>query len=161
MGALATSERYFAPEFTKVHFLTTIADADLEATRVEITAGTDLSGEVRDMSGWQVKSNDIATPGLSDFTGSIPGRTSVEKSSITFYGDRHGDDVRAVLSRGLTGFIVIMDHGDVPTDPMDVFPVRVGSVGKPRSTGEESYQLVVEFSITRKPAVDVPIPALV
>ena len=161
MTALPTSTRYYAPLVTKIYFLTSIAAAaTLAATRAEITAGTDLSPEVADLSGWNVSAEDIATPGLNAFTGSVPGRTSVDASTITFYADEEGTDVRTVLTPGLSGFIVIMDAGDVEGGKMDVFAVRVKAVGKPRTvTGTNASQITVGFSFPREPKADVAIPA--
>lgn len=160
MTALPASTRYYAPGVTKILFLTTIAAATLAATRAEMTAGTDLSDEVADLAGWNISAEDIATPGLSDFTGSVPGRTSVDASTITFYADELGEDVRTVLTPGLAGFIVIMDAGDIEGGVMDVFPVRVKAVGKPRTvTGQNASQVTVGFSFPRKPKADVAIPA--
>lgn len=160
MTALPTSTRFYAPNVTKVWFVPTIASTALEVTRAELTAGTDLSDEVADLSGWNVTGEDIATPGLSDFTGSVPGRTSVEASSITFYADEDGVDARTVLTPGLSGYIVIADAGDIAGGVCDVFPVRVKAVGKPRTvTGSNAHHVTVGFSTPRKPAVDVDLPA--
>jgi len=160
MATLPTSTRYYAPLVTKIWFLPAIAAATLAATRLELTAGTDLSDEVADIAGWTVTGEDVPTPGLNPFTGNVPGRTSVDASSITFYADELGVDVRGVLTPGLSGFIVIADAGDVATGVMDVFPVRVKSVGKPRTvTGSNASQVTIGFSTPRKPAQDLPIPA--
>lgn len=160
MAALPTSERFFAPNVTKIWFLTTIAAADLKPTRAELTAGNDLSDEVADIAGWNVTGEDVATPGLTEFTGSVPGRISVDASSITFYADLKGADVRTVLTRGLNGYIVIADAGDIADGVCDVFPVRVKAVGKPRTvTGSNAHHVTVGFSTPRKPAVDVALPA--
>lgn len=160
MAALPTSTRYYAPTVTKIWWIPTIADAALAVTRSELTAGTDLSDEVADLAGWNVTGEDMATPGLSEFTGSVPGRISVDASTITFYADELGEDVRTVLTRGLSGFIGIADAGDVTGGVMDIFPVRVKAVGKPRSvTGSTASQVTIGFSTPRKPATDVAIPA--
>lgn len=160
MSPLPQSTRFFAPNVTKIWFLTTIAAGTLIPTRAELTAGTDLSDEVADISGWNVTGEDIATPGLSEFTGSVPGRISVDSSSITFYADEKGVDVRTVLTRGLNGYIVIADAGDITDGVCDVFPVRVKAVGKPRAvTGSNAHHVTVGFSTPRKPAVDVDLPA--
>ena len=160
MAALPTSTRFYAPPVSKIWFLPTIADADLEPTRAEITAGTDLSGEVADIAGWNISVEQIPTPGLSAFTGSLPGRKTVDASSITFYADELGVDVRGVLTRGLNGFIVIADAGDVAGGKCDVFPVRVAAVGKARTvTGSQGMQLTVAFSVTAEPADDIALPA--
>lgn len=157
---LPPSERYFAPEISKVYFIPTIAAASLAWTRAELAAGDDITGEIADISGFQTQSNMINTPDLKTrFTGMIPGRITADSSSITFYADKGSDDIRAVLPRGTTGYIVFCDGGDVPTQKSDVFPVEVSSVGKVRTTGDQAAQLTVSFAITRKPGEDVAIPA--
>ena len=157
---IPTSERFFAPEISKVLFLTTIAAANLAATRPELTAGTDLTDEIADLAGWNVSSGTIDTPDLgSRFTKQIGGRLTVEASSLTVYASRDGVDAREVLPRDTVGYLVFMDGGDVPTEPMDVFPVKVTSVGKVRSTGDQAGQLTINFSMPAVPAEDLPIPA--
>ncbi|NCT90254.1 hypothetical protein GXB85_04705 [Cellulomonas sp. APG4] len=157
---LPTSNRFFAPEISVVTFVPTIASAALAYTRIELDAGTNLTQEIADLSGWQLTGGEIPTPDLgSRFTSSIPGRQTADASSLTFYADLAGDDVRTVLTQGLNGFMIFMDGGDVPTQPSDVFPCRVNTVGKVRSVGDAAHQLTIGFTITRKPAADVPIPA--
>ena len=160
MPALPATTRYFHAGTAKVYFLPAIAAADKTPSRAEITAGTDLTNEIADMSGWLVGSGTITTPDLgSTFESNIPGKTSVDASSLTFYADLDGDDIRSVLPRGTAGFIVIADAGDALDKPADVFPVRVSSVGKTRSVGEESARLTVNFAITDEPAENVSLPA--
>jgi hypothetical protein len=161
MGAAAINptERFFQPEVSKVIFVPAIASSALAYTRVEVDAGDDLTAEIADLSGWTVESGFIATPDMGKrYTGKIGGRLTTPDSSITFYGDKSGDDVRSVLPRGTKGFVVFMDGGDVATQPSDVFAVEVASVGKMRSTGDNAFQVTVAFSISNF-AEDVAIPA--
>lgn len=162
---LPTSERFFHPEVSRVYFLPDIAAADLKPTRAEIDAGHDLTKEIAGVAGWQKTTAMIATPDWGTrFTGSIPGRTTAADSSITFYADRKGQDVRTVLSKDMTGFIVFCDGGDNSTSPAvtgmlcDVFPVRVASLGKVRGQ-EAALQQTVGFAITSEPADDLTLPA--
>ena len=55
MPALNKSTRFFQPEVSQVHFLPTIAAGTLIPTRAEITAGTNVTAEIADLSGWQVR----------------------------------------------------------------------------------------------------------
>jgi hypothetical protein len=156
---IPTSERFFAPEISKVFFATTLVDYEAY-TDAEVTASQDLTGEIADISGFAVSSGMIDTPDLgSRFTKQIGGRTSVDASSLTCYADLAGDDVRAVLPRGTKGFLIFCDGGYVPTQPSDVYPVEVTSVGKVRSTGDQAFQVTINFAITGEPAEDVEIPA--
>lgn len=160
MPALAPTTRFFHAGTAKVHFLPAIAAADLTPTRAEINAGTDLTSEIADMSGWLISAGVITTPDLgSDFDNNIPGKVSVDTSTLTFYQDIGGADVRTTLPRGTNGFILVADGGDAAGKKADVFPVRVASIGKTRSVGEESARQTITFAITRKPAENVTLPA--
>lgn len=147
---------------TAIYFVPTIADVDAP-TRAELDAGTDLTEEVNGTSGWQVSSANVTWNPLGNkFTPSIPGRTSVQDSSLTLPQDITGTDVRSVLPRGTTGYIVIMYGGDVEGSPMDVYPVRVSSLGKTVSTeGTEIANIVISFAIPSAPAEDIAVPAAV
>jgi hypothetical protein len=158
-AAINPTERFFQPEISKVIFVPTIASGSLAYTRSEVNAGDDLTAEIADLSGWTVQSNFIDTPDMGKrYTSKIGGRLTTPDSSITFYGDKSGDDVRGVLPRGTKGHLIFMDGGDVATQPSDVFTVEVASVGKLRSTGDNAYQITVSFSISNF-AEDVVIPA--
>lgn len=160
MAAITASVRYFRPGTTKVHWVRTIATYTTP-TRSEITAGTDLSGEIAEITGFTVVSESIDTPDLANrFVSKIPGRITAEDSSINFYATSTGfTDARSVLPRDTTGFLIFMDAGDVTTTGrMDVWPATVASVGKLRGL-EDPAMVQVTFTPTRVPAEDVVIPA--
>ena len=157
---ITQSTRYINPGVTKCYYLPAIAASNLTPTRAEMDAGTDLSGEISDITGWSVAGNDVATPDLkSTFVGNIPGRTTSPESSITFYASQNSLDVRNLQPRGTTGYIMWLDGGDVAGQKADVFPVRVKSQPKTRGTGEDPAKIEVQYSITREPAENVTIPA--
>ena len=159
MGAMTPAERFLAPEIIKVRFIPTIAAEDHHPTAAERAAGT-LLKDIADYTGWSVSGNDIATPDIDTrFTKSIPGRTTSADSSITHYADLAGDDIRKVVAEGQSGYIEFADGGDEEGKLADIFPVRAKSVGKVRSTGDQAHQITIGFTITGKPATDVPIPA--
>lgn len=157
--AITASVRYFDPETTKCYFVPSIASKSAP-TRVELDAGTDLSPEIADISGWNVTANKIDTPDLGTrYTGSIPGRTTSDDSSLTCYSDKTGVDVRGVMPPDTDGFIVWLDGGDTSGNKMDVYPIRVMSNGKMRSVGDEAARIQVQCAITSKPAENVTVPA--
>jgi hypothetical protein len=155
-----TSTKYKAKGKTKIYWVPTIANVEAP-TRVELDAGVDLSPQIMETDGWEVTSESIETPNLADeFTGSIPGSTSADDSSLTMYSDEEGDDVRQVLPRNTNGYVVILHGGDVAGRPtMDVFPVRVGSLGKPVSLDDDASSITVNFNITDEPQENLTIPA--
>lgn len=157
---LPASTRFFQPEISKVYFLPAIAATSLTPTRAEIDAGDDLTGEIADLAGWQVRSNFIDTPDLgAKFVKQIGGRTAAAASSLTFYGDKEGIDVRQATPRGQVGFVMFCDGGDVAGQPADVFPIEVASVGKVRTVSDNAFQLTLDYAITDVPAEDITIPA--
>lgn len=157
---ITQSSRYINPGVTKWIFCTTVA-SKAAPSRAEINAGTDLTREIAANEGWLTTSEQVATPDADTrFTSQIPGRITAEDSSITFYADVTGTDVRSILPRDTNGFILIMDGGDVSGRKMDVFPIRVSSQGKARSVeGEEAATVVINFAITSEPAENVTVPA--
>lgn len=158
--AMTASVRYFRPGTTKVYWVRTMATYTTP-TRTEINAGTDLSGEIAEINGFTVVSDTIPTPDLGTrFVPKIAGRINADDSSLNFYASSTGfTDARSVLPRDTTGFLVIMDGGDITTTGrMDVYPATVTSVPKLRAL-EDPAQVQVTFAITRVPAEDLVIPA--
>jgi len=157
---ITASTRYINPETTKIYFCTSIS-SKTAPTRAELNAGTNLVGENSASEGWNIAAGQVPTPDMGNlFTGSIPGRLTAEDSSLTMYASLNGVDARTLMARGTNGFIVWLDGGDVAGYLMDVFPVRVASLGKTRSVeGEEAASITIMFSITSAPAENVTIPA--
>lgn len=155
---LTATSRYFPPGTRKYYWLTAVA-AQASPTRAEMNAGTDLSDEVADVAGFTVTSDQIEVPDLSGrFAAKIPGRITADDSSITFYASVTSADVRAVLPRDTTGFMLILPEGDVPTQKMDVFPAKVAAASIDPSIADPG-RVVVSFSITKAPSQNVTIPA--
>jgi hypothetical protein len=162
MTTLAEPVKFFAVGTSVILFCATLANKS-SPTRAELTAGIPLCEPDRDdvsqINGWTVTSNLIDSPSYgSRFTSKIAGRTEVANSSLTFYQDITGTDVRTVLPRDTTGYVVIMWGGDVTASKMDVFPVTVSSVGK-SGPDNAAADLTIDFAITSIPAEDVAIPA--
>lgn len=156
---IIASGRYFARGLTKIYYCLTIVSI-AAPTRAELNAGTDLSREVAEVNGWDITSEEIETPDLAtSFTSKIPGSLSVGDSSINMYADDNGADARGVLPRGTIGNIVMLYGGDIPASKMDVFPIKVRSVGKPISLGDDAATVNLQFSITAAPAENVTVPA--
>lgn len=158
--AITPVSRYWPVGTTKWVWVPSIANYLVAVTRLEIDSGTDLSGEIADLDGWTVSSNQIDTPDVnSRFRSKIPGAIEAEDSSLTLYADPSGSDVRTLLPRDATGYILRMDGGDVAGRKMSVFPVKVASQNKLMGTDEEAARIEVAFTITRIPAEDLTIPA--
>lgn len=155
---MATTDRYFRPGITKIYWVETIADY-LDPTRSELDAGVDLSAEVAEIEGFMVTSENLETPDFgSRFNSKIPGAITADDSALVTYADSTSADIRAVLERDDSGYIVIMDEDDIAGNLMDVFPVRVSAVPKMRPRSDPA-QIRVQFTVTRIPAENVTIPS--
>ena len=126
--AIPTSTRFFQPGNVGFLFLPTIAATTLIPVTTEMTAGTDLTKEVDDISGWTTTTAFIETKDASTvLRPQLAGAVTFEGSSITFNGSKNGTDARTVFTRGQSGFIIIGDTGVATGKKADVFPVVVGA----------------------------------
>lgn len=157
-STIATSTRFFARGVSACIYMPSCANKSAP-TRAEINAGTNLSTQIADLSGFSVTGNVIDTPDLATtFDSKIAGTTSAEDSSLDLYASVDGVDVRALLPRTTAGFILWADGGDVAGRKADVFPVVVTSNSQMRSTSDAAKRRV-SFAITSEPAESVTIPA--
>jgi hypothetical protein len=130
----------------------------LSPTRGELNAGTRLTPEVAESGNWAIISNAIDTPDLATtFTSQIPGKISVDGSTLNMYSDDNQADARTLMPRNAVGYIVKFPGGDVTGRKMTVFPVKVGSAAEPTEFGNPT---VLQFSyyVTKIPAENVTVP---
>lgn len=158
--AITTSTRYTSIGLTKIYFLPAVAAAGLTPTRAEMNAGTDLSPQVADWTGWIVSGVQINTPDLSSvFESSISGRVSAAKSSIAFYASQTGVDVSTLLPRTTVGFIQWLDGGDISGNQCEVYPIIVMANGIDRDNKMTlADRVMVDFAITKLPGQNLIIP---
>jgi len=158
--AITASVRFISPGITRCYWVPAISAFPGAATRAELTAGTDLTNEIADVSGFAAKTQFVDVPDLSGaFVPVVSGRFKPDASSLTFYGSKNSTDVRTVLTQGASGFIVWLDGGDVATQKMDEFAVTVGAVSVLRNIkGDDVLRVMVDFAITKSPAFNQVIP---
>jgi hypothetical protein len=154
---LSATTRYIPPGTRKIYWVATIANY-LSPSRGELNAGIDLSNEVAEVSGFTVTSDTTDTPDLSGrFVPVIAGRIKADSSSLSFYASSTSSDVRTVLPRDTVGYIVFLWEGDVTSQKMDVFPVKV-TVSALDGNMEDPEKVNISFAITKVPANNVAIP---
>jgi hypothetical protein len=136
------------------------AIADISSpTRGELDAGTDLTGEISAMAGFSVTAATVSTPDLKTrFAPDIPGQITATGSSITLYLSEDSTDVRELMPRDTTGFVVVLWEGDVAGRKMDVFPVTVTSAPKD-ITITNAAAITIDFAVTAEPSENITIPA--
>lgn len=162
MPTLTSSVRYTDLDTSEVYWVPSIAAVNLTPTGTELrTAGTKITDEINDLSGFTVEGEQIDTQSMGEsFRSRIPGSTSSPDSSITFYASKTGADIRALNPRGTSGYLCFLDGGDVPGSRMETYPVTVTSVGIIRSVvGSDATKVQINYSITRQPGQNLVIPA--
>jgi hypothetical protein len=154
---IAGSLRYIPESVTHFYFVTAFANY-LSPTRAELNAGTDLTPEIATTGDWGITSAVIATPDLATlFESQIPGKVSVSNSTINMYASSNSSDVRTLLPRGTTGYIVKFPEGDISSQKMDVYPVKVTQQAKPTALSSPSV-IQLAFAVTKIPAENVTVP---
>jgi hypothetical protein len=155
---IGASSRYIPEGVTKYNWLPACANY-LSPTRAEINAGTDLSPEIATTGNWGIISGVIDAPDLATlFTAQIAGKVTVDGPTIDMYADGTSTDVRTLLPRGTTGFILKLPEGDVAGRKCDVFPVKVVAQAKPTNLTNPSV-IQLQFAPTKIPAENVTVPA--
>ena len=159
---LATAAVRFTDNATSVvYFVPSIAATNLTPTRAELNAGTNIGVDLNDLDGWSIEADQIDTQALNDaFRTKIPGSLQSPDSSLTFYTSKSGVDIRALLPRGTSGYVIFLDGGDIAGNKAEVYPVTVTSNAVMRTMqGKEAAKVKVGFAITRTPAQLVTVPA--
>ena len=155
---ITATTRYYPPGTRRVYYCAAIASKSAP-TRSELDAGSDLTGEIASMTGFSTTSATVDVPDLgSRFTSQIPGAITAASSALEFYMSEDSQDVRELLPRDATGFIVIFWEGDTSGKKMDVFPVRVTTGAKDVTTTDPG-KISIEFAITSEPAENVNVPS--
>lgn len=158
---LTASTRFTDQATTVIYIIPSIAATNLTPTRAEMTAGLNITGEVNDLSGWTVESNQIVTEDLaSPFESTIPGSTTAPKSDLVLYTSKNGVDIRNSLPRNTVTNIMFCDGGDTGGNKAEVYPVIVTSNGVMRNVpGKTASKVKIMFAITKQPAQGVTVPA--
>jgi hypothetical protein len=149
--------------FVRVLFAEDIADIS-DVTREEINTAVDTTEAycLTGIDGWEADSAIITDPNWGVFLAQRPGQVSVRAAVLQYAALPSGMDVRALLARGVRGYIMILPAGDEPGTVMNVYPVWVAKVfqlqrlGGPSGGGGALVQ--VNCAIRRTVAENVIVP---
>lgn len=156
---IAAYSAFYQPGTTRVYVVNTMADYTAP-TRSELNAGLDVTRQCREINDFQYEADTIERPDYaSTWTSTVGGRTKASGNpSLAIYAAKNGVDARSTLVFGYTGFVVMLDGGDVAGYKMDVWPVQVIAKPKQRSDSDP-LTILYQFSIPQPPAEDVTVPA--
>lgn len=159
--------RFMQKGTSKFYFVPTIADSTLAPTVAEAGAGTEITDDVSDVSGFSFENDPIETPDMGQtFVGSIPGEDKADTSSLTIYERKTiaANTTRTALPKGTTGYLVIFPYGlagatPAAADECDVWPIEVASVSRAYSAGNEASKYTITMTIRDEPGVDLDVLA--
>ena len=155
--AISASTRYIPEGVTHYYYVPSIANT-ASPTRSELNAGTDLTPEVAAAGDWAINGNAVAAPDLASlFDSQVSGKTSMGTTTLDMYASSNSTDVRQLLPRGTTGYVVKFPEGDVSGRTMDVFKVTVLAQPKPTNMGNPSV-IQLQFVVNKTPNENVTVP---
>lgn len=129
----------------------------------EIQAGTEITGQVSDMSGWTFESTRIPTPNMADvFTPQIAGEDQVGTPTVTIYDDDSGaggGTIRTALAKDAAGYLVHAPYGLTATKKCRVYPIQSSGPNDEITVANEPARFVVGFAITSPPKTDSTLAA--
>lgn len=149
--------RFFRRGRTKVFWVPTIASASLIPTAAEVNAGTQLTANIAEMTGFSFSNSPIQTPDMaSTFTTTIPGEDVADESQLMFYEDTTTNTLQTTLAKGTEGYIVIFFAGTAGATPAaadkaEVWPVISTGPFREYSTGNDAARWGAKFTPTRPP----------
>jgi hypothetical protein len=154
---ISASDRFIPEGATMFYWVVSMANY-LSPSRGELNAGTNLTPEVSSSGNWGIVSNAIDTPDLATtFTSQIPGKITMDGSTLNMYSDVAQADARTLMPRNSVGFVVKFPGGDVTGRKMSVFPVKVGSAAEPTAFGAPT-ELNFSYYVTKIPAENITVP---
>lgn len=155
--AITSSVRYIPAGVRRITFVPTIA-AKATPTSAELTAGTDLSAEVFQQTGFSLTGTGSPAPDCgSKVTSEIVGRVASTGNALEMYASANSTDIRQLLPRNTVGFIVIYPEGIVTANKCSVWPVTVIS-DMPSADIEANSTFTVQFAMTSPPVENIAIP---
>jgi hypothetical protein len=151
--------RYFRRGKSRILFSLDALDP-AAPTRAELTDAVDLSVDIADIAGFELSNSPIPTPNLADvFTPQIEGEDTVADSTLTIYDRDDAEVIRAALGKGTSGYIFLLPYGDVPTERMETWEVKVLGTNDVWTVGNEAARFVTGFAITAVPEQNAVVPA--
>lgn len=150
--------RFFRRGKTRIWFLPAVSNKSAPSS-AEITAGTELTGSIQAISGFQLANTPISTPDLqTTFNSEIPGEDAAGNSSLTMYDDDASSAVKTALAKNTAGFLLFGPYGITTGKRAEVWPVTVTSNSDEYTMGNEAARFMVGFSVTSIPTQNAVMP---
>lgn len=157
--AITATLRYTPPGRRKYFWLNAVSAYPSAPTRGELNGGSDLSGEIAEVSGFELSGDSADAPDLAGgFVAQVAARTTAGDCELVFYASSSAADIRTVLTKGTAGYLVFLPEGDVAGQKCEVWPATVKSMFIDQNM-EDPAKIHVQLSITKLPIQNLTIPA--
>jgi hypothetical protein len=150
----------------RVWFLPTIASATLAPTVAEITAGTEITGDLPAPVNFSATTNFIDVSDIGDQQDKQQtGTTSLGDLSFEIYRDKTSEVAKDALDNGINGYLVKFEGGNIAganpaaADVADVAAVTIGIKTDVTSPRNDSRRLSVPIGVRDAIAWDVAVLA--
>lgn len=153
--------RFFRRGLSKVRFVPAVASL-AAPTATEINGGIDLSEQIAAINGFQFTNSPIPTPDLnSTFTTSIPGEDTTDTPSLDLYDSKTDTTLRAGLSKGTTGVIILLPYGwsSAGGDRAECWPVESTGINDQWTVDNDAAKVTVAFAVTGVPEQNAVTPS--
>jgi len=142
--------RFFRRGKSKVYIVPAVVGAS--PTSAELTAGTDVSGDLAAISGFGITNSPIPTPDLGTaFNSQIEGEDAAEDCSMTFYDDDTLNVLRTLLVKGAAVSVVLMPYGKISTKRCEVWKVKSTGFNDQWTLDASAAQAVCTFAVVAAP----------
>lgn len=145
-------------------FVLTIA-APASPTVAELTAGTDITTDIRTVNGFTAETTFVDVPTMKGGRApKLAGGQTTADSSLTMaeYSAYADNGTKQALAEGTDGYIVISRYKKAPlaaADKCDVFPVTIGGNNRTHTVDDAPAEYTVSFGITADPEIDAAVAA--
>lgn len=156
--ALTPTLRYIPAGTRRIVWVPTIADITAP-TSAELTAGTDLTAEVAEITGFSTESGTVEVPDYgSRQVGKIAGLVTQADSTIKTYLSTDATDARSLLTRDLAGNVVIFPEGLTASGKMSVYAGKITSAAVDEVAPGDPATMTNGFAVLRS-AENIAIPS--
>lgn len=131
-------------------------------TAAEITAGTNLTADLRAVNGFTAETQYVNVPTMQGgFESKLGGSQQAADSSLVFAEQDTfaGNTIKAALTSGTSGYVVVSRYTRTiaAATKVDVFPVTVAGNNRNRTADNAPAEFTVGFSITASPNLDATV----
>lgn len=146
--------RYIARGKRKYYWLPTAATP---ATVANFTAGTNLTGDLFEINGFEFNNTPADSYDMSSaFDKKVPGTDAVSDSNMVFHDDDALATLYTAMAKGNVGYVAVFNKGTAGASPAiadkyELWPAIIASRTNLHTAANETAKFRVTFTLTQPP----------